>query len=61
MNPSKKVLIIGSGGREQAMAFKLAQSKDVGIVYMCPDPKTPFSSEKRLGIAPENFTLISFL
>lgn len=57
MNPSKKVLIIGSGGREQAMAFKLAQSKDVGIVYMCPDPKTPFSSEKirGLNINPNHF------
>jgi phosphoribosylamine--glycine ligase len=30
------VLVIGSGGREQALAWKLAQSKDVTKVYVAP-------------------------
>ena len=57
MNSLKKVLIIGAGGREQAMAFKLAQSKRVGSIYLCPDPQTPFSSEKIKGVSlnPNHF------
>jgi len=33
---SKKVLIIGSGGREHALAWKLAQSLRVGKLYIAP-------------------------
>jgi phosphoribosylamine--glycine ligase len=32
----KKVLVIGSGGREQALAWKLAQSPHVNKVYVAP-------------------------
>ena len=32
----KKVLVIGSGGREHALAWKLAQSPDVGEVLVAP-------------------------
>ena len=46
----KKVLIIGQGGREQAFAWKMAESPLVQEVALCPDPKTPFSSEKIKGI-----------
>lgn len=31
-----KVLVIGSGGREQALAWKLSQSRDVNQVYVAP-------------------------
>jgi len=32
----KKVLVVGSGGREHALAWKLAQSPDVGQIYIAP-------------------------
>ncbi|MDA8227936.1 MAG: phosphoribosylamine--glycine ligase [Desulfitobacterium hafniense] len=32
----KKVLIVGSGGREHALAWKLARSSDVARVYVAP-------------------------
>ena len=32
----KKVLIVGSGGREHAFAWKIAQSEHVGAVYVAP-------------------------
>ena len=31
-----KILVIGGGGREHALAWKAAQSKDVEIVYVAP-------------------------
>ena len=31
-----KVLVIGSGGREHAMAWKLSQSKKVNSVFIAP-------------------------
>ena len=33
---AKKVLVIGGGGREHALAWKLAQSKHVGKLYVAP-------------------------
>jgi phosphoribosylamine-glycine ligase len=30
------VLLVGSGGREHAIAWKLAQSKSVGQLYIAP-------------------------
>ena len=30
------VLVIGSGGREHALAWKAAQSADIGTVYVAP-------------------------
>lgn len=33
---SSNVLIIGSGGREHALAWKLAQSPRVGKLYVAP-------------------------
>jgi phosphoribosylamine--glycine ligase len=31
-----KVLVIGSGGREHAIVWKLSQSKSVDKIYCCP-------------------------
>ena len=31
-----KILVIGSGGREHALAWRLAQSPRVDIVYVAP-------------------------
>ena len=33
---SKKVLVIGSGGREHALSWKLAQSESVAEVFVSP-------------------------
>ena len=33
---SEHVLVIGSGGREHALSWKLAQSPDVKSVMVCP-------------------------
>ena len=31
-----KILVIGSGGREHALAWKAAQDVDVSEVFVCP-------------------------
>lgn len=36
MNPKHKILIIGSGGREHALAWKLAQSPQIEKIYVAP-------------------------
>ncbi|MBG08112.1 MAG: phosphoribosylamine--glycine ligase [Halobacteriovoraceae bacterium] len=61
MNTLRTILVIGSGGREQAIAFKLAESQEVGSVYICPDPMTPFASEKirGLNLNPNHFDELS--
>ncbi|MEM5817058.1 MAG: phosphoribosylamine--glycine ligase N-terminal domain-containing protein, partial [Desulfitobacterium hafniense] len=33
---AKKVLIVGNGGREHALAWKIAQSPEVGKLYVAP-------------------------
>jgi phosphoribosylamine--glycine ligase len=32
----RNILIIGSGGREHALAWKIAQSEQVGRIYVAP-------------------------
>ena len=36
MKERLRILVIGSGGREHAFAWKLAQSPNVDIVYVAP-------------------------
>ncbi|MGZ3240645.1 MAG: phosphoribosylamine--glycine ligase N-terminal domain-containing protein, partial [Burkholderiaceae bacterium] len=31
-----KILVVGSGGREHALAWKIAQSKRIQMVYVAP-------------------------
>lgn len=35
-----KILIVGSGGREHALAWKLAQSPKVDAIYVLPGNNT---------------------
>ena len=47
MDVTKKVLVVGGGGREHALSWKLAQSKHVDTVYVAPgNPGT--SNESRI-------------
>ena len=50
----KKILVIGNGGREHALAWKLKQSSDVAIVYVAPDNA---GTDKEAGI--ENVAIAS--
>ena len=61
MKPLKKVVVVGAGGREQAIGLKLAESEEVGQVYLCPSPETPFLSNKMTGlkIDPSHFEDLS--
>ena len=36
MNRYKKVVIVGGGGREHALAWKAVQSEQVELVYVAP-------------------------
>ena len=50
----KKILVIGNGGREHALAWKLKQSDDVAIVYVAPGNA---GTEQEAGI--ENIAIAS--
>ena len=50
----KKILVIGNGGREHALAWKLKQSSDVAIVYVAPGNA---GTDKEAGI--ENVAIAS--
>ncbi len=55
MNKKMNILIIGSGGREHALAWKLAQSPKVKKVYIAPGNAGTGESGKNLNINIENF------
>lgn len=42
----KKVLVIGSGGREHAICWKLQQSKNVATIYVFPGSQAIAQVEK---------------
>jgi phosphoribosylamine--glycine ligase len=50
-----KILILGSGGREHALAWKLAQSKKVKGIYIAPGNAGTVECGTNVGISPENF------
>lgn len=49
------ILILGSGGREHALAWKLAQSKKVNKIFIGPGNAGTASQGTNLKINPENF------
>jgi phosphoribosylamine--glycine ligase len=50
------ILILGSGGREHALTWKLAQSKKVNKIFIGPGNAGTFESGTNLKLNPENFT-----
>ena len=49
------ILILGSGGREHALAWKLAQSKKVSRIFIAPGNAGTVNSGTNLKIDPGNF------
>ncbi len=50
------ILILGSGGRESALAWKLAQSKKVNRIFIGPGNAGTSETGTNIRIDPENFT-----
>jgi phosphoribosylamine--glycine ligase len=49
------ILILGSGGREHALTWKLAQSKKVDRIFIGPGNAGTYSLGTNLNLNPENF------
>jgi phosphoribosylamine---glycine ligase len=49
------ILILGSGGREHALAWKLAQSKKAGRIFIAPGNAGTVTAGTNLNIDPEDF------
>jgi len=57
-----KVLVIGGGGREHALVWKLAQSKRVDEIYYCPGNAGIASEAKCIDIDPsDHLALLNFV
>lgn len=52
------ILILGSGGREHALAWKLAQSKKAGRIFIAPGNAGTGVAGTNLKIDPEDFTAV---
>jgi phosphoribosylamine--glycine ligase len=50
-----KILILGSGGREHALAWKLAQSKKVSGIFVAPGNAGTMACGTNVDLNPENF------
>lgn len=50
------ILILGSGGREHALTWKLAQSKKVNKIFIGPGNAGTYNLGTNLKLDPENFT-----
>ncbi len=53
-----KVLVIGSGGREHALAWKISQSSKVGKVYVAPGNGGTAAEFKNVDMNPSDFEAI---
>lgn len=59
---AKRVLVLGSGGREHALAWKLAQSKKVGKVFIAPGNAGALKVGENIQIIPRfTFDLFRFV
>jgi phosphoribosylamine---glycine ligase len=57
-----KVLIIGGGGKEHAIAWKLSQSKHITNIYCCPGNAGISKIAECIDVSPNNFqALIDFV
>ncbi len=56
-----KVLVIGSGGREHAIVWKLSQSPRVDKIYCCPGNAGIAEIAECVDISPKNFKALSDL
>ena len=52
------ILILGSGGREHALTWKLAQSKRINRIFIAPGNAGTSSSGTNLNLDPEDFNAI---
>lgn len=52
------ILILGSGGREHALAWKLAQSRKVNKIFIGPGNAGTCNSGTNLALDPENFSQV---
>jgi phosphoribosylamine--glycine ligase len=52
------ILILGSGGREHALAWKLTQSKKAGRIFIAPGNAGTGAAGTNLIIDPEDFTAV---
>lgn len=59
---SLNILVLGNGGREHALVWKLEQSKSVGKIYVCPgnggtgkDSEGKIVNVPELNLSPSNF------
>ena len=53
-----KVLVIGSGGREHALVYKILQSKRVSEVYCAPGNGGTAEIAKNININPKDIDLL---
>ena len=51
-----QILVIGSGGREHALAWKAAQDNTVSKVYVCPGNAGTAIENKLENISPVSYT-----
>ena len=55
-----KILVVGSGGREHALAWRLAQDERVEVVYVAPGNAGTALSEKLENVAENDLEKLSF-
>jgi phosphoribosylamine-glycine ligase len=53
-----KILILGSGGREHAIAWKLSQSKKVTAIFTAPGNAGTYQLGVNLNVDPEDFRAV---
>ena len=53
------VLVLGSGGREHALAWKIAQSSLLSKLYIAPGNAGTLELGENVSIDPENFQLVA--